>query len=262
MTQVMRLLKRSRVAVVAGVVTLGVVTNASAAPTFTFTAIAQPIPGVPGTGDILGAGAFIRGHGVISGVEYAGDPPPLTAIKLFIPAGAKLHPQGFATCAVQTLEKTGPAGCPKGSAAGPKGSGLGVVTFGGERVPEAASIQPFFAPGGNLVAFVDGVTPAVVEVIVPGRLVGAAAPFGLEYIGEVPLIETVPGAPDASFLEGTIGVGAAYRRGKKTISYITLPDTCAKSGWRIDAELTFLGGATTQASYTMPCPPPRAGRHG
>jgi hypothetical protein len=255
MTVVTHLLRKSALGVAAGLVAVLVLaTHASAAPTFTFTATIQSIPGVPGTGDVLGAGAMIQGHGTVSGSEYSGDPLPLTGLKVFMPAGTRLHPQGFATCSVATLEKVGPGGCPKGSTAGPKGVCLGVVTFGGERVPETASIQPFFAPGGGLLAFIDGTTPTVVEVIAPGRVLPAAAPFGLEYIGEVPLIESVPGAPDASFLEGTIGVGAGYRKGEKTISYITLPDTCTKGGWRIDAELTFLGGATAQASYTMPCP--------
>ena len=108
--------------------------------------------------------------------------------------------------------------------------------------------------------FLDGTTPALVEMVTSARVVSAPAPFGLEFTDEMPLIETVPGAPDASVLEGTITLGAAYRQGRKTISYITLPSTCSK-GWRLMAELSFLGGATAQASYTMPCPP-KAGRHG
>jgi hypothetical protein len=256
----MHLLRKSRLGVVVVLIALGLAANAHAAPTFTFTTTGQPIPGFPGTGDILGAGTIIQLHATITGSEYDGDPPPVTGAKMFVPAGVMLHPQGFATCSVATLEKIGPSGCPKGSQAGPIGSGLGVVSFGGERVPETASVQLFFAPGGGLDTFIDGTTPALVEMITPGRFVSAPAPFGLEFTDQMPLIETVPGAPDASVLEGTVRVGAAYRHGKKTISYITLPTTCAK-GWRIVAELSFLGGATAQASYTMPCPP-RAGRHG
>jgi len=256
----MQVLRKSRLGVAVVLVALGLTTNASAAPIFTFTASAQPIPGFPGTGDILGAGALIQGHGTITGSEYAGNPPPLIGMKVFVPSATKLHPQGFATCSVTTLEKTGPSGCPKRSQAGPIGSALGAVSFGGERVPETASVQLFFAPGGGLSAFVDGTTPTVVEVVASGHFVNAPAPFSLEYVGELPVIETVPGAPDASFLEGTIRFGAAHRDGKKTVSYVTLPTTCAK-GWRIVAELSFLGGATAQASYTMPCPP-KAGRHG
>jgi len=257
----MHLLKKSSVGLTVGLVALATAASSPAAPTLTISTSTHPIPGFPGTGDMLGAGAMIVGHGTLTGSEYDGAPPPLIGIRLFVPAGVELHPQGFPTCTATVLEKVGPAGCPKGSAAGPKGSGLGVVSFGGERVPETASIQLYFAPGGTLLGFVDGTTPTVVEVIVPGRFVAAVPPFSLEYVGEVPLIESVPGAPDASFLEGTIPVGTARRQGNKTISYLTLPRTCAKGGWTVRAELSFLGGATAKTTYAMPCPRGKT-RHG
>jgi hypothetical protein len=228
--------------------------TASAAPTFTYKSKALPIPGFPGTGNVLGAGAIIQFEGVISGSEYGGFPPPLTQIRYWAPVGAKLHPQGFATCAPALIERTGPGPCPKKSVAGPKGSALGEVAFGGERVPETASVQPFFAPGGGLEAFVQGVTPVLVEVLAVGKFVELPPPSSIEFSGEVPLIETVPGAPDASFMEGVIRVGAAYRRGKRMISYVTIPPRCPKGGWPTKIQLSFLGGAIAEASYAMPCP--------
>ena len=53
----------------------------------------------------------------ISGTEYGGFPPPLTRVNFYLPAGTKLHPSGFPTCPVSTLEPSGkgPSGCPKGS---------------------------------------------------------------------------------------------------------------------------------------------------
>jgi hypothetical protein len=77
---------------------------------------------------------------------------------------------------------------------------------------------------------------------------------------EIPLIETVPGALDASILEGTVRVGAAYKQGKRTVSYVTLPDSCAKAAWPVKVELGFLGGASAQTTYDMPCPSGRARR--
>jgi hypothetical protein len=238
-----------------GLAVLGLVASASAAPTFTFKTKAVPIPGFPHTGDILGAGAVIQVEGKISGTEYGGSAPPLTEVKFYAPAGTKVHPQGFATCAPSVIEKSGPGPCPKHSIAGPKGFATGVVSFGSERVQETASVQFFFAPGGGLEGFVDGTTPVSLEILAKGgHVVGASPPFGLEFYGEVPLIETVPGALDASFEEGTIKVGAAYQQGKKMISYITLPKKCPKSGLPLKAELSFLGGATAEAAYKMPCP--------
>ena len=239
---------------VLGLVVLGLSATASAAPTFVFKLTAVPIPGFPHTGDILGAGAVIQGTGMISGTEYGGSPPPLIGAKFYAPAGTKVHPQGFATCAPTVIEQSGPGPCSKQSIAGPKGSASGVVSFGTERVEETASVQPFFAPSGNLEFFVDGTTPVSLEILAKGYIVNSSPPFGPEFIGEVPLIESVPGALDASFEKGTIGVGAAYKQGKKTISYITVPKKCLKGGWPVKVELSFLGGATAEASYKIPCP--------
>ncbi|HEY7830477.1 MAG TPA: hypothetical protein VIC06_07940 [Solirubrobacteraceae bacterium] len=239
---------------VIGLAALGLAIPASAAPTFTFKTAALPIPGFPGTGDSLGAGAVIQVEGQISGTEYGGYPPPLTGIRYFAPAGAKLHPQGFASCAPTAIESNGPESCPKKSIAGPKGSGTGVVSFGAERVQETASVQPFFAPGGGLELFLDGSTPVSLEILAAGQVVKSSPPFSLEFIGSVPLIETVPGALDASILKGTVRIGAAYRQGKQTISYVTVPKKCTKGGWPVKVELSFLGGATVEASYKMPCP--------
>ena len=240
---------------VLGLAILGSSAAASAAPTLRFKTKALPIPGFPGTGDILGAGAVIQIEGKVSGTEYGGFPPPLIGVKAYVPAGAKVHPQGFANCAPAAIEKNGPTTCPKSSLAGPKGFAVGEVSFGGERVQERASVQPFFAPDANLGFFVEGRSPVALEILAKGgQFVSAAPPFGLEFIGEVPLIETVPGALDASFYEGIISVGAAYKHGKKTISYITLPKHCPRGGLPLKAELSFFGGATAEASYKMPCP--------
>ena len=187
-------------------------------------------------------------------VADGGAPPPLIGLRFFAPAGAKLHPQGFATCPPTVIEQSGPGHCPKRSAAGPKGFAVGAVSFGDERVQETATVQPFFAPGGKLEAFVDGSTPVSLEILATAHFITAAPPFSLEFIAEVPLIETVPGALDASFEEGAIKVGAAYRQGKNTIFYVTIPKTCPNGGWLVRLEASFLGGATAAASYKMPCP--------
>jgi hypothetical protein len=240
---------------VLGLAALSPASPASAAPTITsFRVKAVPIPGFQGTGNILGAAAMIHGEAAITGDEYDGSPSPLIGLKLYAPKGTKLDASGFATCAPAVLEQSGPQHCPKLSIAGPTGFALGVVTFGDERVPETASVQPFFAPGGRLVDFVRGTTPVSLEILATAHVIGLAPPFGLEFSGEIPLIETVPGAPDASFEEGAIGVGAAYRKGNRTISYVRMPSTCPRGGWPVKLEMSFLGGTTAEASHTMQCP--------
>jgi hypothetical protein len=228
--------------------------GASATPTVTLKARAIPIPGFPGTGNILGAGTEAEIQVTIAGSEYGGFPSPLTGIKVYAPLGLKVTPTGFATCASTVLEVSGAAGCPKQSNAGPQGVGLGIVSFGNERVPEQVVIHEFFAPGG-LTFYVEGHTPSSFEFLEPAHWTTAPAPYGPELIVEVPLIETVPGGNDASVLSFRVKVGAAYKKGKRTVSYLTQPKHCPKRGFPVKLELKFLSGETAMATASAPCPP-------
>ncbi|HEV2944516.1 MAG TPA: hypothetical protein VGX26_05340 [Solirubrobacteraceae bacterium] len=227
---------------------------ASAAPAVTFKSTALPIPGFPGTGDILGAGTEVEVESTITGTEYGGFPSPLVLLTIDSPAGTKVDSNGFATCAQAVLEADGPRGCPKKSRAGPVGEGLGIVSFGHEQVREKVSIQGFFAPGNTLIFFVDGTTPTSLEIIEKAHWVSGPAPFGPEAIVELPLVETVPGALDASILSFKVTVGAAYKKGKKTVSYITLPKKCPRGGFLLKSQFKFYSGESTTVTYKPPCP--------
>src|ERR1700722_3609365 len=106
---------------------------ATAAPVVTFKASAIPIPGFPGTGNILGAGAEVEVQSTITGTEYGGFPSPLVLLTIDSPAGTKVDSRGFASYTQAVLEADGPEGCPKKSIAGPVGEGLGIVSFGNEQ---------------------------------------------------------------------------------------------------------------------------------
>jgi hypothetical protein len=233
---------------------LAFVPSASAIPTATLKVTPIPIPGFPGTGDILGAGAEVQAQVTIAGNEYAGSPSPLTGFALYAPVGFKVTPGGFVTCAPSVLEADGAAGCPRRSRAGPLGEGLGVVTFGAERVNERVSIQGFFAPAGGLTFYVEGSTPASFQILEKAYWMTAGPPYGSRLIVEVPLIETLPGADDASVLSFTVTIGAAYRKGRKTVSYLTLPKKCPRGGVPVKAELKFLSGETVTVVERQPCP--------
>lgn len=228
--------------------------GADAAPAVTFKVKPLPIPGFPGTGNILGAGAEVVVQDTISGTEYGGFPSPLVGLSIAAPAGTEVTSAGFATCAPSALEAGGPSACPKRSIAGPIGEGLGVVTFGGEQVEEKVTIQAFFAPGNSLIFYADGSTPVSLQIVEKGHWIRAAPPYGPELMVEIPLVESVPGAPDASILSFKVAVGAAYRRGGKTVSYITLPARCPRAGAQIESELSFLSGEHTVVTYRQPCP--------
>ena len=51
-----------------------------------------------------------------------------------------------------------------------------------------------------------------------------------------------------------VEVGAAFKQGKKLVSYGTVPKKCPKGGFPVKAELTFLGNVVVPASVKAPCP--------
>jgi len=251
----------SLVAVAAGALALALPGAASAAPTVQFKAKAVPIAGFPHTGNIFGAGAAFESEFKISGTEYGGFPPPLIHVNVYLPAGVKLHTSGFPTCPKSTLEPSGkgPKACPKGSAAGPKGTVQGFVAFGKEVVPETATIESFYAPGGGLTFFTFGHEPVLLEILSKAHYVGASGEFSKKLEAEVPLVETVPGAQDASVKNIKVKAGSAIKKNGKTTYYGTLPTKCPKKYLPVKTELTFagLGGLkeeTVTAEYHAPCP--------
>jgi hypothetical protein len=243
------------------IVALALPGTASAVPTVTFKAKAVPIPGFPHTGNIFGAGAAVEAEYKISGTEYGGFPPPLIHVNFYLPAGVKLHPSGFPTCAPSVLEPSGkgPKACPKGSAAGPKGTVQGNVAFGSTIVPETASIESFYAPGGGLTFFTFGHEPVLLEILSKAHYVGSSGLYSKKLEAEVPLVETVPGAQDASVSFIKVKAGSAIKKNGKTTYYGTMPKSCPKKYLPVKTELTFagLGGLTQQvvtAEYKAPCP--------
>lgn len=233
--------------------------TASAAPKVTFKAQAVPIPGFRHTGNILGAGAALRAQYTISGSEYGGFPPPLIGVNFYTPAGTRIHPRGFITCAPAALANVGPAACARRSRVTLAGSALGVVSLGAERVQERASIKAFFAPGGALQFFTSGSSPVSLEFLSPSRVTSAPRPYAQKFVTTVPLIETVPGAPDASTLSIDVTLGAAFRRGHRVSYYGTVPRHCPRGGFPLKSELLFAGigglpAQTVSVTYKAPCP--------
>jgi hypothetical protein len=230
-------------------------------PTVNVKARAVPIPGFRGTGNFYGKGADVEATFEIQGGGYGataqnpkGSPPPISAVNVFLPRGVKLHPSGFATCAEATLKNIGPRACPKNSRASAIGSALGEVTFGSERVPEEASLQAFFAPGGNLLFYTQGSSPVSIEVVSTGKYVRSSGHYSWELETLVPAVATVPGAPLASVSRIRIKAGAALRRHGKVIPYGTVPKRgeCPKGGFYGKTEVTFGGMFGGEREFGIP----------
>ncbi len=238
-----------------GVSALAFAPAALAAPTVVAKAKIVPIKGFPGTGNILGAGAALQVNATATGTESAGGViSQLRKVVVYLPKGIKINSKQFGTCSAATLENKGPEGCPKNSIASPVG-GAGVVDpIGGELVTETATLQAFVAPGGGLNFYANAAAPISAQIVVPGHFEPAPAQYGLKFVTEVPLVDSVPGAPPVSTTSINIAVGAAIKKGKKTYYYGTVPTKCPKGGFTGKFEATFETGETVTQTVTVPCP--------
>jgi hypothetical protein len=243
------------------VATLGLPAVAGAAPSVTLKVKAVPIPKNPSsnggptyphTGNFFGAGSALETEFTISGTEYGGFPSPLVGVTFYTPKGTKITSKGFTTCSAAILESHEVQKCPKKSVAGPKGEARGVVSFGSTRVHETLSVQPFFEANG-LAFYAEGTSPAEIELLSPGSFTSAPG-SGPVFKGVVPLVETVPGAPFGSVEFIKVKVGAAFMKGKKLVSYGTIPKTCPKGGFPVKAELKFFSGESVTVTAKPPCP--------
>jgi hypothetical protein len=256
-------LKRALLGATCAVTTaLGLTGLAQAAPLVSVKAKIVPIPvnpnspkkTYPGTGNILGAPAALETLMTVKGSEYFGGPPPITSVVAYLPNGTKLNPKAFSTCSSGILESHEVQKCPRKSIASPKGEVTGMVSFGSSRVFEKTTVQAFFSAGNKLTFFAEGREPALIEVLSTGGFSTAPRPFGPKLSVAVPLVATVPEAPYASEMSIKIKIGAAYKKGKKLISYGTVPRTCPKGGFPGKVEIKFLGGASSTSTIKVPCP--------
>ncbi len=79
----------------------------------------------------------------------------------------------------------------------------------------------------------------------------------------MPLVETVPGAPDASTESINVTAGAAIKKNGKAIYYGKVPKKCPKGGFPLKSELVFANiaalpsratGEVVTSTYKAPCP--------
>jgi hypothetical protein len=195
-------------------------------------------------------------------------PPPLTQIELRYPnnLGLGLSGLGLATCTAETLEASGPSGCPPDSVMG-HGEALTGVVLGTTIITENAPIAILRTPdrAGHLAVlfYSEGTTPVNTRIVFPGLLLPASAPFGgLVSIG-VPLVPTLPGAPYISVIQlhatiGPSGVTYYEEAAGRTLAYrprgILLPNSCPRRGFPFAARFSFLDGSLASAQTAVPCP--------
>ncbi len=219
------------------------------------------------TPERLGAGTTIAFGFQITG---AGGrvPSPLTEIDLRYPANLGIGTSGLGleSCLPATLEAFGPEGCPADSRMG-YGSALVEVPFGPDVVHETATTETFSAPVSNgqlaLLFYADGETPISAQLVFPAVVATALPPFGGSLNTTLPLVPTLPEAPDAAVvrLRSTIGpLNLTYyelirgRRVAYTPKGIVLPKSCPRGGFPFAVDFSFEDGTHASAAASVACP--------
>lgn len=184
--------------------------------------------------------------------------------------GIALSGLGLETCSQQILEVLGSRGCPVDSRMG-YGSALAKVPIGPEGVSEGAGIAVLRAPDqeGHLALFLytESLTPVLAQLVFPGLLLAAKAPFGALMNVNVPVVPTVPAGPDVSVVQIGATLGPEHlvyseEVDGRIVTYqpkgILLPDSCPHGGFPFAATLAFRDGSHARAHTAMPCPRSRS----
>jgi hypothetical protein len=193
-------------------------------------------------------------------------PSPLTAVNLLYPKDVDVITSGLGlqTCSAAHLEAQGR--CPPNSLMG-YGQALIEFPIGPELIEEHGAITTWMAPAADghltLLFYAEGQSPVSASLIFTSRLLDAPAPFGGELATDIPLIPTLPEAPDAAIVHLTTTIGPMnvtyYRqfRGKTTAYHprgVRLPKHCPHGGFPFAASFTFSDGAHAVAHTAVPCP--------
>jgi hypothetical protein len=176
---------------------------------------------------------------------------------------------GLAVCSPSTVEAAGASGCPADSIIG-RGDALAELRFGAQLVTENASISIARAPDAEghiaLLLYASGPSPVNTQILSPAQLLPTSPPFGGRLDMELPIVPSVPGAPDVAIVSLRVTLGPQgltyYEQAEgNTLSYtpkgILLPTTCPRGGFPFAASFSFLDGSRSAARAIVPCPDPR-----
>lgn len=193
---------------------------------------------------------------------------PLTGIDIHYPIdlGLATTGLGLATCPPAALQARGLRGCPADSLMG-HGNALAEIPLGEDTLTETASITLLAGTPQNghlsLIVYAQSKSPIETELIFSAQLLPGNPPFGGRLHFAVPLVPTIPEAPDVAIthIQTTLGpLGLTYYEPihGKLIPYhpqgIQLPTTCPHHGFPFEANITFQNNTHTNATTTVPCP--------
>jgi hypothetical protein len=270
-----------RTAIVAASLGVGLLAPAPAGASPTASATASFVPDKVGSPTSL---VFSFQLGDTSGAL----PQPITQVTTMLPAGAGIDTTGLGICraSLSALAAQGSSACPSTSFAG-FGTAQAAAVLGTEPLNETAAMTIYLAPStpGHTVLdfFAAGTTPVAEQLAFAGTQEPASAPYGFQFVVNIPPIATVPGGPDASIvsLRSTIGApNAQYyvtkrvrvvttrrvggrtekvtrtvtRRVLQRVKGITVPSSCPAGGFPFEMQFTYADGTTSTVQAPIACP--------
>jgi hypothetical protein len=195
-------------------------------------------------------------------------PPPMTAASVLYPGnlGIALSGLGLATCSALRLKALGGQGCPPDSVMG-YGTALAEIPIGPEILHETAQITIYRTTTHDghlaLLIYATGQSPVDAQIVFPGLLLLAPPPFGGQVDATIPLVPSLPEAPNVSVVRFNSTLGPQHityyeHIHGRTVAYhpkgLLLPNTCPPGGFPFAAELSFEDGSHASARTTVPCP--------
>jgi hypothetical protein len=212
--------------------------------------------------DRLGASTTISFGFQITAPDHA-LPAALTLLDVRLPPGMGVDTSGLATCAPSALAH-GPQGCSPGSRVG-SGSVDVRVPLGNVVRPEVAALTVFNGrrKGGHttLLFYAAGRVPIATQLVFSGVIV--PDPSGESIQAAIPLIPTLPEAPDAAIvaMSSTLGTRqltyyrmVGHRRVRFAPKGATVPVRCPAGGFPFSVDFGFNDATTATAAATVPCP--------
>jgi len=214
------------------------------------------------------------GHGTTVGFAFKitapGNrvPSPLTGIEVNYPVelGFALSELGLANCSVEALETFGPQGCPANSLMG-YGTALAEIAIGPLILRETVQVDAFRTTNQDrhlaLLIYAAGSTPVSAQIVFPAVVLPAPAPFGGRLDMRIPLVPSLPGAPDVAVVQFRSTLGPLHLRYNehihgRVVQYkpkgIPLPSHCPRGGFPFVAKFRFMDGSNAVAHTTVPCP--------
>lgn len=185
--------------------------------------------------------------GAQMGMDDGSVPSPVKHMTFSFTRGAVVHPEAFATCSMDIIDRRGPAACPSASRVG---TGKAVAAALQTTFDATVTVYngPKVAGGRQLIVYARALGTVAIPMV--GTLRKTSGRFGWVLDLPVPRIMTVGEENDAAITSFEVKVGGL---GRRKVPFIEAPRSCSSPGWPFLGAFTYADGTGGSSSATIPC---------